>query len=458
METAAIVVGALLVLSGVGVTAFWFTIKSRYTRLPRSTEQYRVRTPDGWELRLCRYRDPENTGEPVVLCHGIMANQWSFTEPEGESLVDVLSQQGFDCWAVDVRGTRSSSPPAGTLRYEAAAEDYSLVDMPAVIDFVENETGYRKVHWVGHSMGGLMLYMYLAAFGGRHIASATTLGSPPGLTHLKAPPARALLFLSGLMPRVVEFVIRCSSVFFVRFKLHNRLVPINWNNVDRRVDAAVFFNLTEFLPYPASKQLHNWITQESWTIGPDSLDVEESFPRFDAPLQLIYGARDPFTPLDAADELFAAIPGRDKRKIVLGAESGCVHDYSHVDLIFSPNGAKEVYEPVSDWMEAHRAPAGSKRTTRKRKPAAKRARPKAKKKSAASRKKKAASTKKKTATKKKPSKKKAPARKKRPARKKTSRKSAAKKKTATKTRRKSAAKRKSRPKLKRKKPATRKKR
>lgn len=359
METALMWVGiALAGLFGL-VGVYWIYIRLMLSEAPRATEIFQVPTNDGWTVRLCRYRTPENSGPPVVLCHGIMANQFSLTAPKGDSLVDVLVERGFDCWVMDARGTRSSTAPPDASRYDAKASDYALQDMPAVIDFVCGRTGYSKVHWAGHSMGGMMLYMYLAAFGSGAIASGTTLGSPPGLDHFKPQRLGPLVFLIGLVPVVVEFFWRCGSVMFKAFKVKSRLVPINWENVDPRVDAGTFFNMVEFLPYPAVTELRGWIENKRWTIQAGTIDVGKNLSKMDAPLLLVYGADDWFTPLDRGEALFDSLKARSKRMLVLGRDTGCLHDYSHVDLVFSPRGRTELYEPIAAWMEAHPVKKGA---------------------------------------------------------------------------------------------------
>ena len=112
-----------------------------------------VRTPDLWRVRLCRYRPRKGEGEPVFLCHSLLANQFNFTLPRGASLVDVLAESGYDCWVIDLRGARSSIPPFGRKRSQPTLDDYLLRDIPSALDFICRATGYRQVHWVGHSMG-----------------------------------------------------------------------------------------------------------------------------------------------------------------------------------------------------------------------------------------------------------------------------------------------------------------
>ena len=59
-------------------------------------------------------------------------------------------------------------------------------DLPSAIHYVRNHTHAKKVHWVGHSMGGIVLYSWLGLQKGntQDFASIVTIGS--ALDHSKA--------------------------------------------------------------------------------------------------------------------------------------------------------------------------------------------------------------------------------------------------------------------------------
>ncbi len=40
-------------------------------------------------------------------------------------------------------------------------DDQVKYDIPAILDFVQNETGADRVNWVGHSLGGMIMLGYL---------------------------------------------------------------------------------------------------------------------------------------------------------------------------------------------------------------------------------------------------------------------------------------------------------
>ena len=99
---------------------------------------------------------------PVVLLGAGCGNTIAVYTLAGEnSLPHYLSAAGCEVWAFDLRGHGKSKPPPE----EPVAWDlnsYVFQDAVAVIHHVREETGAASVHYVGHSMGG-MIGMALAA-------------------------------------------------------------------------------------------------------------------------------------------------------------------------------------------------------------------------------------------------------------------------------------------------------
>ncbi len=159
-----------------------------------ATDLYRVRTADGVELVLQRYRPDSNSAhrsgaQPVILMPGILCNHNFFKveTPEGQPVQALLPQdiadwakgdpyvredpmryyslayylwaQGYDVWLANYRGEgRDPVRSGGAGGY--AIDELAVYDMPAIVSEVRKVTG-RKPVWIGHSMGSTMAYMYL---------------------------------------------------------------------------------------------------------------------------------------------------------------------------------------------------------------------------------------------------------------------------------------------------------
>lgn len=335
------------------IVVYWTTISFLFAEEVRADEVHMVTTGDGWQIRLCRYRPAEQEGEPVFLCHGAMGNQFNFTSPQGDSLVDCLVEEGYDCWAIDLRGDRSSEAPAGRSRYTACVDEFLLEDIPAAIDYIREKTGHSQVHWVGHSLGGMLLYAYELAHGLENVASATTLGSPPGFDGVHIAHPRRLLKLLDAVPGVVECLARAFSIFLPLLKPKLSFAPINWENMHPNAGAATFFNLIEILPPKVAEELASWAAHGEWRMKNGEIDVLEGLKNLQMPLFAIYGQADPVVPIKRARAFFEALPAKDKQILVLSKVNGHSADYNHVDLTFARNGREEVYRPIAQWLDAH---------------------------------------------------------------------------------------------------------
>ncbi|WIA31163.1 hypothetical protein OEZ86_001173 [Tetradesmus obliquus] len=124
---------------------------------------YMVPTSDGWKLHLIRTQ-VQNTQpshhHPVILCPGLgSSGAYSFDLSPNVSLADYLAGKGWDVWTCELRGNGMSDKPSlfgGRSRWWAI-DDHVEKDVPAILRFVLKETHARQAHFLGHSMGGMIL-------------------------------------------------------------------------------------------------------------------------------------------------------------------------------------------------------------------------------------------------------------------------------------------------------------
>lgn len=124
-----------------------------------SAEEHYVITEDGYILGM--HRIP-NSGPPVFLAHGLTSSsaQWVFGPPE-KSLGYLLADAGYDVWMGNTRGNTYSK---NHVEFDTCSrceefwsycfDDSGVKDYSAEIDYILDKTGYEKLHFVGHSMGG----------------------------------------------------------------------------------------------------------------------------------------------------------------------------------------------------------------------------------------------------------------------------------------------------------------
>ena len=148
--------------------------------LPVGDECYEVTTADAWTLSLHRFLPVDGSPPkpcPLVLAHGLNMNRGCWALGSSASLIKALTFRGYDVFTLEYRGTSGSRPGNGK-RWGYSLDDHINHDIPALLAEIERRTGSPQVDWVGHSMGGMLLYLYAGRHGSQRIRRAVTLGSP----------------------------------------------------------------------------------------------------------------------------------------------------------------------------------------------------------------------------------------------------------------------------------------
>jgi len=351
-----IAVLAIVLVLASAVLAFDVYLNALRERLREpvlAPEIHNVVTEDGWTIRLHRLASPNGPGEPVLLCHGLATNHFNFMLPPRAAIGDALAEAGYDCWLIDLRACGSAIPAPGVSRLDATMDDLLLRDIPAAVEHIAKVTGYDKVHWVGHSMGGMLLYAYELRFGNARLASAVTLGAPIGFAGVRHKSHSFLVAVATYAHRLMSNAFRALTPLISSRKFKVRLLPIDWNNTDTRIGAAEVYHAME-LPLPhIGGQMNAWASTQTWVMCGGALDVPSRLNELQTPLLAVFGRSDPFIPQNRARAFFDALPNPDKKMVVLSKENGYSADYNHIDLAVSTNGPEEVQRPIVEWLKAH---------------------------------------------------------------------------------------------------------
>jgi len=347
-----IIFGLVLALIAT-ILLYYHFLLSLYPEKIQTEEVHTVKTPDLWSLRVCRYRRGRIEGQPVLLVHGSVSNHHNFTSPEGACLIEHLVNKGYDCWAVDLRGCRSSIPPFERSRFETTLDQHLMSDLPSVVHYIRRVSGYNKIHWVGHSLGGMLLYAYSQVHGEEHIASGTTMGSPLGFDGVQVKIPETLLFFVRHSPRLVCAVVRALIPLGMLSKKSLPYFPANLQNIPPQMNTGHFINMLE-APLPkVQSELAFWVKNQVWRMLDDRVNIQAGLKTMTFPLLAIYAPKDPFVPLRRAAHFFQQLPHKDKKYLVCSKEEGFLHDYNHCDLAFGKNGVREVFEPIATWIKEH---------------------------------------------------------------------------------------------------------
>lgn len=341
-------IGIFLLVVVAAKLIYWFVAKMLWQEEPKADEVYTVRTSDGWRIKLYRRFNAECIGEPIFFCHGLTGNPFNFLYPRDVSPVDTLVDQGFDCWVIDLRGNRRSEPPIGTSRYSGTFRDYYAKDIPAALEQIQTITGYDKVHWIGHSMGGMLLYAYLITRGSDRIATGTTLGSPPGFKNSETRIMHKVIWFATTFPFLAERYLHGLAPLTQLETREDSPLPLNGQNMSKEV---WYFNTFELPPTAVTKELTDCGSRKVWILKEDNLNMENLLPSIDIPLHLLAAPLDTLGSQRAIETFFDEVASTDKTLTVLSRANGNEFDYDHIDLAFGKNAAKEVFEPIGRWIQ-----------------------------------------------------------------------------------------------------------
>jgi triacylglycerol lipase len=110
--------------------------------------------------------DVAAAGTPILLVHGLVDNRSIFTVLRRQ-----LRRRGFGrVWTMNYR--------IWTADLRDAAQQ-----LATSVEAIRQQTGYERIHVIGHSMGGLVARYYVQRLGGdAHVHTLVTLGTPHGGT------------------------------------------------------------------------------------------------------------------------------------------------------------------------------------------------------------------------------------------------------------------------------------
>jgi len=295
------------------------------------------RTEDGWQLRLRHY---PSSGPPVVLVHGMGANHYNWDFREEVSLAAYLQARGWDVWVPELRGDEGTVSPSNQARRNYSFDDHARLDLPAAVDAVLAETGSEKVYWVGHSMGGMLLYTSLSLFpqkvaAGVAIAAPVTFDDRSGWAHA-ALVGGYLVPKRGLMHN--RAIYRLLSPLGRANPLYGFL--LNRDNVDWTLIKSIGKVGLEDLSRVTVDQVHLWLRTGAFV----DTDGDPWVKPVDVPIFVLSGSEDKLAPSSTVSAACTIYPD---------CTFQLLEGYGHVDPVVGAAAQVEVYPLIEEWLSAH---------------------------------------------------------------------------------------------------------
>jgi pimeloyl-ACP methyl ester carboxylesterase len=360
VQTLLTVVFVIILIHGVLFVAGYFWRWLCHAPTAQDETHYCI-TDDGCRLAVHRYRPATGAKlSPVILCHGLAANRFIFDLPGAPSLARFLKNEGWDVWVPELRGAGMSARP-GLLKtdvpYSWNFSDHLQYDLPGIVRYVLQRTGASHVHWVGHSMGGMLIQAALASNQSLSICSAVTIGSPVDFGKIGDSSFSKLLKLKWLLnyyPCVpLPFLARLLAPFAPG--LANRAIGL-FHGANIRPEAARALLTVASEPL-GSREL--WLEfggyMETGVFGPgDGTSYDGKLPFSKVPLLVLSGSNDRIAPRGAVEAACKKTEDSGERgHLMLGKARGCKEDYGHVDLMIGKHAESEVFPHIACWLEEH---------------------------------------------------------------------------------------------------------
>jgi pimeloyl-ACP methyl ester carboxylesterase len=347
-------------------TTYRWLLQKHYVMESRADEVHRVRAEDGVRVAVKRFRPAGEVERrtPVLCVPGLGADSHNYDAPLPAGLGPYLAAQGFDTWAVDLRGT-GLSPVHGKQWRSITFDDFVQKDLPAVVEHVCAQSGSPDLLWVGHSMGGQLLYATLGTGRGARVKAGVAIASPIGFpTRWQvAPIFEPVAFLGE---RITGLHAGTLLRFFAPLMLRTR---DPWNErfieldqIDPSYARRLMFHAVQDIPRDLALQFRDWVHNDAFRSADRSVDYRARLAGVRTPIQLLIAPKDRLGVPDAARRALDLL--EDVEVVTCCTKDGFSADFGHIDVVFGKHAPTEVYPKIAGFLAKH--DAASSATTTKR--------------------------------------------------------------------------------------------
>ena len=379
--------GLVLLVGGCQGIPSYLSPTGRFSEPPHIIEAHSTETDDGWTLAFKRYRRAGNTRllGPVVLCHGFSTNGFFWDLDEAHSLARYLADRDFDVWVVSLRGAGASTKPGfsaikgiistrladlpatisrSTLdpkKFNWTVDDYIDYDVPAILSYVTGATGRPKLWWVGHSMGGMILFAHLERVDEARVAGFVAVATPMAILQPPNDILQGILKQSWLLKLSVLAVnatlpAKLASPLGGAVQTPLDALFYNRDNMDRATITRQFLNGVEDIPTAVLDQFTLMIRTGEFLRADGSYSYTRNLGKVTVPVLLLSGQVDNLAPPEVVRFAYDQVASTDKTYRMFGRVNGYRANYGHNDLVLGIHARDEVFPLIAGWLTERAGP------------------------------------------------------------------------------------------------------
>ena len=340
-------------------------------------EENPVITDDGYILSLWHLNPKFPNGKTVFFQHGFTCTAWIFFHLGENSLPFYLLKEGYDIWLANNRGSYFSpghiskdpkDPKSGYNNY--SMDDFVASDMPAMVKYIKERTGAKKMTFIGHSQGTtlfLMAMMHDPIFTEESFDNFISLGTVPNLAHSKFLPIdildmiydllRRATFLQALnLPELLRELLATLAKEHPKVfgKIFDTLASIYPSG---RMDYINIYNLLYYFPGGISKiNLFHWsqIHQMKKLVyyNPNFHEEKtakeynlENLKKWKIKSLVTRSDDDTFGSYQDVTDFYDAVEDKTVIKLLE------LTSYGHLDVLFAESAINDIFKPIIEFIK-----------------------------------------------------------------------------------------------------------
>ncbi|CAH0547936.1 unnamed protein product [Brassicogethes aeneus] len=342
-------------------------------------ETYNVETKDGYILKLFRIphgKKNSTSGPPVILMHGLLGSSENYIILGEKSLAIMAAEAGYDVWLGNVRGNMHSrnhttlNPDKDPLFWDFSWHEMGVYDVPAIIDFILNKTGYKTVAYVGHSQGGTIFCVMATEKPEYKKKVSVFIGLAPGVVydHVNMPLMQSFIDTSkDLYDDMVKlnhresFFMDYNDLRFLTYALskHNQRLILEMSNIfmgeSEVTDWKAIFNFSGTMPAGCSlKQMEHFSQlthsksfrqfdygrEQNLKKYNNTIPPNYDLAKMDVPTYIYIGQNDIVVTMEDMNTLVKLLPNVKELYVIP------VKKFTHVDYVVAKHADKLMYNKI----------------------------------------------------------------------------------------------------------------